>query len=99
MARVTFDNSKHSKKRPVLILDDNMFVIEGVRITTHKPRKNYIAEYPIVKWKESGLLKPSTIRLTKLVELRKRDFCYYLGMLQEEDIKNIKEEVTKLFDI
>lgn len=99
LANVKYDDFNKMKKRPVLILNNNSFVIEGFKITTHKPRENYIGEYPIIKWKEAGLLEPSTIRLTKLVELRDNDFDYYLGKLQDEDIKNIKNLIIQLFDL
>ncbi len=99
LAKVKYDYSNQIKKRPVVIINDNTFVIEGFKVTTHEPRKNYVGEYPIIKWKEAGLLSPSTLRLTKIVELRDGDFDCCLGKLQDEDIKNIKEQISKLFDL
>ena len=49
LANVKYDDFNKIKKRPVLIINNNSFVIEGFIITTHKPRENYIGEYPIIE--------------------------------------------------
>lgn len=83
------DNANLSKRRPVLVLSNNIVYILSLKITSKPPRDNYYGEYELVKWKEAGLDKPSTVRISKKLKLFERDFSFKIGRLAPIDILNI----------
>lgn len=89
------DKPDEGKIRPVLIIDEKICFVLVYGITSHKPRDNFFGEYNIMQWKESGLDKPSTIRLSTALEIEKDKFIKKIGELDSLDIKKIME-VLKL---
>lgn len=79
------------KKRPVLVMNDETYMIETAEITSHEPRKWDIGDYAIIDWQEAGLDKPSTVRLNLLVDLAPYALDKKLGTLSNRDITNIEE--------
>jgi len=77
------------KKRPALVIfdagDDDFL---AARITTQISRDKY--DYEINNWKESGLLKPSIIRLDKIATLEKSLIIKKLGKLDKSEKKEAK---------
>jgi mRNA interferase MazF len=69
IAEITFTNNLEKKKRPVLILwcdgDDVLVAV----VTSAKPRSH--TDIELIKWRESGLKVPSTVRLLRLDCLEK----------------------------
>ena len=65
LARVKFEYYDEIKVRPVIIFDNKVAYIVSFKVTTHDARKRINAEYVIVKWKETGLTKPSVVRLSR----------------------------------
>ena len=83
------DNPEEFKLRPILDLGNNTGVTLAAKITSKPPRAGYFGEYVLQQWKEAGLKKPSTIRLSKLFPLSDRKT--YLGHLTPLDIHNIEK--------
>ena len=91
VAKVAFeDNPKILKIRPVLVLSPTEYYVLSVKITSRSPRNNYFGEYSIRYWKESGLLKPSTIRLSKKINLNYNDLLQKIGVLHQADRQNVE---------
>lgn len=79
------DDLTQVKKRPVLFVGKEDMYLISLKITSHPPRSNFSGEYEIVKWKESGLSKTSTVRVSKKLKLEEKDFVRKLGRLQAYD--------------
>lgn len=89
-AKVAFDdNPTKMKERPVLIIDDRNCCILSLKITSHMPRTNFSGEYSLVKWKEAGLHRQSTVRTSKRLKLIEKDFVHKIGRLHPVDIVGI----------
>ncbi len=87
VANIPFTDGTSSKKRPILIL-----WIEGddavvAAVTSAKPRT--ITDVVLHDWANSGLLVPSTVRLSRLDCLEMSLFRKNLGKLSTRDGDNI----------
>ncbi len=91
-ADVRFEDAPNlSKRRPVLVLFNNVVYILSLKITSKAPRNSYYGEYVLLKWKEAGLDRQSTVRISKKLKLVERDFVYKIGRLAPIDILNIRK--------
>lgn len=85
------DDPSVTKRRPVLVIDDNcVFPILIAKITSSPPREGYFGEYPIKFWREAGLQKESTVRLSKVLNAEERDLKCKIGRLHPYDIMQIE---------
>ena len=89
------DDPSTIKPRPMLILENKVAYILSAKITGACPRSGYWGEYSIVYWAEAGLKKPSTIRLSKQINLLATDLKHKLGDLQAVDILGIQKMLMK----
>lgn len=87
-ADVPFEERQCSKKRPVLILDDEKSIVFSLKMTSHEPRyKKLDGEYEIMKWQEAGLERPTVIQCSKLLKLTQDSFTgKQYGRLNATDI-------------
>ncbi len=97
IARVEYEDGTESKIRPVLIIDGTHCYVLSLKITSHAPRSQFPGEYQIVEWKEAGLLKPSTIRINKRLNLPADSFVKKIGRLTELDRFNVSRIYLELF--
>ena len=98
LARVAFgDKPTIQKVRPVLIVSPNEAFILSLKITSHEPRKYCEGEYVIIKWKEAGLHKTSTVGCAKQLKLNEDDLLKRIGRLHPVDIVEIRRELRKLY--
>lgn len=88
-AYVAFEDEPDGKRRPVLILESGEVYAVALKITSHEARSLW-GEYEIVQWETAGLTKPSTIRVTRRLQLREEDLHEKIGDLQLIDIANLK---------
>ncbi|MGI6695664.1 MAG: type II toxin-antitoxin system PemK/MazF family toxin [Christensenellales bacterium] len=88
-AAVRYEDELTVQDRPVLITSANKAVIIAFKITKTKPR-NMWGEYELVMWKSAGLDVPSTVRLTKQINLTEKDMRRRIGALQLLDILEIQ---------
>ena len=82
-AKVRFEETSDIKHRPVLIWNDLAYVIAYKMTSTD--RGDDREEFKIEYWKEAGLSKPTTIRITKVLRLEKRDLISKIGDLDFRD--------------
>ena len=97
IARVQFEDSTEPKIRPVLIIDGTLCYVLSLKITFHAPRDDRPGEYQIVQWREEGLLKPSTIRISKRLNLPSESFVKKIGELTELDCMNVSRMYGELY--
>ena len=62
LAKVPFEDIPQEKIRPVLILKENFYLVECLKMTSAKTR---FGEYVLKEWKEAGLDRETTVRITK----------------------------------
>ncbi len=92
LAKVKFeDDPTEAKLRPVLVIDLQRVYFISLKVTTHEPRPCYYGEYPLQKWQAAGLDKPSTVRVSKRLQLIERDFVKKIGRLHPNDILAIQK--------
>lgn len=91
LALVKFEDKPDVKKRPVVVVDQNIAYYISLKITTHEPRPTYAQEYKIERWKEAQLNHPSTIRASKILELEEKDFVHKIGRLHPVDIMAVQK--------
>lgn len=91
IADVPFEDLPESKLRPVLILDGDVLLVDCLKMTSHPPRPG---EYSLQKWREAGLHKATTVRLSKRLLLNQDALRKYVGHLQPIDILEIEKRLT-----
>lgn len=97
-ARVAYeDKPSISKIRPVLIIDQQICAILALKVTSHDKRENFWGEYEIKRWRQAGLSKPSTIRMSKLLKLEKCDFTDKIGTLHIVDIVAVEKCIERIY--
>lgn len=82
-AEVKFEESDGIKERPVMIWNDQIFLVAYKMTGTN--RGDDQDEYRIQYWKEAGLSKPTSIRLRKVLRLTKGDLLYKIGELDKRE--------------
>jgi len=97
LAKVEFEEGTGFKIRPVLIIDGTRCYILSLKITSHGPRKDYFGEYEIIDWERAGLLKPSTIRVNKRLDLPPESFVKKIGRLLATDCFNVSKLYYELY--
>lgn len=87
-AEVKFEECSGSKKRPVLILSEEKCIVFSLKMTSHDPRyKKLEGEYEIMKWREAGLLRPTVVQCSKMLQLEETDISGQMyGRLTATDI-------------
>lgn len=87
-AKVKFEESDEAKKRPVLIWNNQVFLVAYKMTGTD--RGDDQDEYRIRYWKEAGLTKPTSVRLRKVLRLEKGDLLYKIGELDKRERLNFE---------
>lgn len=82
-ARVKFEGSNEEKERPVLIWNDQIFLVAYKMTGTD--RGDNLEEYRVQYWREAGLSKPTSIRLCKVLRLTTDDLLYKIGELDKRE--------------
>lgn len=83
-----FTSGQLSKTRPVLVLFDFRQDVLICRITS----KIYSTPFDVqvASWQKAGLLKPSVIRLNRLVTVEKNLLVHRIGRLVSGDLQRVK---------
>ena len=87
-AKVKFEESDEAKERPVLIWNNQVFLVAYKMTGTD--RGDDQDEYRIRYWKEAGLTKPTSVRLRKVLRLEKGDLLYKIGDLDKRERLNFE---------
>ncbi|MBQ6735693.1 MAG: hypothetical protein IJR00_12400 [Lachnospiraceae bacterium] len=82
-AYVKYEGVDHVEIRPVLVWGKNAFI--AAYKMTGTDRGDDGKEYRIKYWKESGLSKPTSVRLGKFLKLEDRDMVRFRGVLDKRD--------------
>lgn len=90
------DKPSEGKERPVLVIGGDQYFTISAEVTSHEKRANYPGEVSIKKWKEAGLDKPSTVRLSNVLELSDFSFIRKLGKLKYSDIIAVENEIRNM---
>ena len=91
-ANVAFeDDPGQTKRRPVLVVGQECFLVFALKVTSHTPRTNVWGECEIRRWQAAGLSKPSTIRASKFLRLSPEDFGEKIGDLHPADIAELEK--------
>ncbi|MCT4487941.1 hypothetical protein EFS30_06265 [Levilactobacillus parabrevis] len=72
IARIPFDDNSQSKIRPALIIENTDLYATVFKITSKFQAKSVRIQnfyYPIKKWKEAGLVKPSFIDIHRTYDI------------------------------
>lgn len=91
-----FSDASGGKKRPAIVLadtgDDDILV---ARVTSEEPRNAY--DLPLKRWKEMGLLLPSSVRVAKMATLHKRLIVRKLGRVGSPERRGVRLALKRLF--
>lgn len=82
-AQVRFEDTPEIKHRPVLIWNDLAYVI-AYKMTS-ADRGDSREEFRIEYWKEAGLDRETSIRITKVLRLKQSDLISKIGELDFRD--------------
>ena len=82
-AKVKFEETDGVKERPVLIWENQAFLVAYKMTGTN--RGDNQDEYRVRYWKEAGLTKSTSIRLRKVLRLTKEDLLYKIGELDKRE--------------
>jgi mRNA interferase MazF len=92
-----FSDLTGGKKRPALVIadtgDQDLIV---ARITSDLPRDSY--DLSLERWKEIGLLLPSTARLSKLASLNKKLVLRKLGKFGSPEKRKSRALLKRLLN-
>jgi len=96
---IGFENRPGGKRRPVLILRDNVDELTLFKITSqYRNKSDNIKKqyYKIIDWHEAGCYKPSYIDIGELVSLDKAIVTSItkIGQLSTRDIKGLNVFIT-----
>lgn len=83
-ARVRFEDEPVIKERPVLIWNNTAYLVIAYKMTG-TDRGDNKEEFTVDYWKEAGLSKPTSIRISKLLKLNESDLIYKMGELDFRD--------------
>lgn len=91
LADVPFEGINESKVRPILVLKDGAHLIDCLKMTGQPPRQG---EYVLKKWKEAGLHKETTVRISKRLNLQSCKAIKKIGHLHPADIIEIENRMS-----
>ena len=90
-----FTSGREVKPRPVLVLRDLDPDCLICRITS-VPHQGFL-DLAIAHWKEAGLEKPSTVRLSRLVTVEKSLLKLRIGRLAADDLNRVRATWNEQF--
>lgn len=88
LCRFPFTDGVGSKVRPALVLFDFGEDVVVCRVTGRLRVGSM--NVPINDWSEAGLLKPSIIRLDKIISAERSVFLRKLGVLSDRDVEAVR---------
>jgi mRNA interferase MazF len=83
-----FTSGHGAKARPVLVLMDLGADCLVCRISSI-PHRGFL-DLPLSTWREAGLERPSTVRLSRLVTVEKTILKLRIGRLQPDDLNRVR---------
>jgi mRNA interferase MazF len=98
LANVLLRGSDQYKQRPVVLVGNDLAVDIDVimaPVTSQEARNEFdiVLEY----WEESGLVKPSIVRVSKITTIHGSELIRRLGVLHEHDLDRVLHMCRSLF--
>ena len=96
------DRSYASKARPVIIIQNNncnSFDSVILCLLTSFDSSDVSTRVPITACRENGLVKNSYVMTDKIVTVRKDMLGEFIGVLSEEDMLRVSEQLRMVLDI
>lgn len=91
------DDPSISKKRPVIIAKDSSPVyVLTFKVTSKDAREYDPGDYPLMYWKESGLRKPSVVRLRRISQISPDKIGDHIGHVQAADVLQMQQIMQAL---
>lgn len=102
LVKFPFTNLKNQKKRPALVLNTTHYaksldLVIVAMITSKLDGLSLEGDVQMTDWKESNLLHPSLVRLSKIATLDSDLIEKQLGALTLKDEKKVRQSFQKLF--
>ena len=88
LAVVKFEESEEVKSRPVVIISTKRMIAFSLKMTSQAPRNG---DYPLKKWKQAGLDRPTAVRFQQKLELSERDLMHQIGSVDLLDRLSIQK--------
>jgi mRNA interferase MazF len=82
-----FTDMQGRKRRPGIVLATDLQDLLLARLTTHVPRDAF--DVALHDWAASGLPRPSTVRLVKLIAIDARLVHHSIGVLSQTDRQSL----------
>ena len=97
---IAYDD-KSSKKRPFVIMSDELSGIDIDVVATPTTTSNVRNKYDVIIefWKESGLNRPSIARCSKIHAFNYLQLIRKLGNLRKSDLDKINEATKKFLGL
>jgi len=92
-ASVRFEDKPEAKQRPVVILSSGIVYVCALKVTSQEPRSG---DYVLSLWQYAGLIKPSTVRIDKVIKLKQQEMSHRIGALHPVDILAIQKMLAGL---
>lgn len=89
-----FSDLQTYKRRPGLVLVSGDVDLLVARLTTHPPRES--SDVLLHRWREIGLPRASTVRLTKLATIDHRLVHHKIGRLHDDDGRAVAQAWQQL---
>jgi mRNA interferase MazF len=89
-----FTDMQGRKWRPGIVLASDAHDLLLARVTTHPPRDAF--DVSLHNWAASGLPKPSTARLIKLIAIDVRLVHHSVGILSQADREAVATSIERL---
>ena len=96
LAAVRYEDSYEIKERPVVIYNNNVAIIVGLKVTSTQPREYCKGECELKYWKEANLDHCSTVRVSKHFKVSSTALRSKIGKLHPTDILRIEMAMLEL---
>ncbi len=102
LVKFPFSNLESSKKRPGLVLaqielSSEIQLVIIAMITSKLDTLKLKGDVKLKRWKETGLLHPSIVRISKIATLDSEIIQRKMGQIQKEDLAAIRLNFKKIF--
>jgi len=87
-AVVKNEENNEVKSRPVLIIGTKRLIAFSLKMTSQAPRRG---DYPLKRWREAGLDRPTAVRFNRKLELSEKDLVHQFGSIDLLDRLEIQE--------
>lgn len=106
VVNVPFPDQSGSKPRPALVISTEAFHrgLLDVIVCPISSKSRYFkrpgpGDHPLKHWKAVGLRHPSSVRISNILAVEKKIIKRVLGILHEDDMKQVAKGLSKAFGL